>query len=52
MAKHLASLRADEKRHAAQLTRGEKLLAQRNAERKKYPAIAGEAMALRERPQK
>jgi hypothetical protein len=50
--KYLDSLRAEEERHAAQLKRGEKLLAERKAERSKYPTLTGEAMALRERPKK
>ena len=50
VAKYLADLRAEEKQHTAQLKRGEKLLAQRNIERKKYPALSSKAMALRERP--
>ena len=49
VAKYIADLRAEEKRHATQLTRGEKLLAQRNAERKKYPALSGKTLTLRER---
>ena len=48
--KYLASLRAEEDQHAAQLKRGKALLAQRRAERKQYPATSGEALALRERP--
>jgi hypothetical protein len=50
--KYLASLRTEENEHAAQLKRGEALLARRRAERKKYPALAGGALALRERPKK
>lgn len=52
VAKYLADLRAEEKKHTTQLKRGEKLLAQRNVERKKYPAPSGKAMAFRERPKK
>lgn len=52
VAKYLADLRAEEQQHAAQLKRGEKLLAQRKAERKKYPAMGTKAMALRDRPKK
>jgi len=52
IAKYLASLRADEKKHAAQLKRGQELLAQRKAERHTYPAPADEALLLRERPEK
>jgi hypothetical protein len=48
--KYLASLRAEEKQHPAQLKRGKELLAQRHVERKKYPATSGEVLALRERP--
>jgi hypothetical protein len=48
--KHLASLRAQETQHAAQLQRGKELLARRKAERSEYPTLAGEAPALRERP--
>ena len=48
--KHLADLRAEEKQHAAQVKSGEKLLAQRQAERIKYPAPTSEALVLRERP--
>jgi hypothetical protein len=50
--KYGASLRAEETQHAAQLKRGEELLARRKAERSKYPALTGEAVALRERPKK
>ncbi len=50
--KYLAGLRAEEKQHAAQLKRGKELLARRHAERKKYPALAGNALVLRERPKK
>jgi hypothetical protein len=49
VAKYLAHLRAEEKQHTAQLKRGEELLARRKVERKKYPALTGEAMALHER---
>jgi hypothetical protein len=52
VANYIAALRAEEKQHAAQLKRGEALLAQRNSERKKYPAPSGRAMALRKRPKK
>ena len=52
IAKYLASLRVEEKMHAGQLKRGEELLARRKAERNKYPAIAGDAPVLRERPKK
>ena len=47
--KYLAGLRGEEKQHAEQLKRGEKLLAQRKAERTKYPSLTSKAMALRER---
>ncbi|MGH7952769.1 MAG: hypothetical protein ACREFE_12755 [Limisphaerales bacterium] len=50
VAKYVDDLRNAEKQHAAQLKRGEKLLAKRNAERKKYPATTGETMTLREKP--
>jgi hypothetical protein len=50
--KYLAGLRTEEKQHPAQLKRGEKLLAQRRAERKKYPALSGKAMVLRDQPKK
>ncbi len=50
--KYLASLRAEEKQHTAQLQRGAELLARRKVERSKYPALTGDAMTLRERPQK
>ena len=50
--KYLASLRAEEKQHAVQLQRGGELLARRKTERSKYPALTGDAMALRERPKK
>ncbi len=50
--KHLASLRVEEKQHAAQLKRGGELVAQRKAERKKYPTTTGKALALGERPKK
>jgi hypothetical protein len=50
--KYLASLRAEEKQHPAQLKRGKELLARRHAERKKYPAVTGNALVLRERPKK
>jgi hypothetical protein len=49
--KYLASLRAEEKQHPAQLKRGkELLLARRRAERKQYPVLAGDALVMRERP--
>lgn len=48
--KYLASLRAEENQHAAQLKRGEELLARRKAEQNKYPTTTSEAMALRDRP--
>ena len=47
--KYLASLRTEEKQYAAQLKRGEELLARQRTERKKYPALSGKALALRER---
>ena len=50
--KYLASLRAEEKQHPAQFKRGKELLARRHAERKKYPALTGNALVLRERPKK
>ena len=50
IAKYLATLRAEEDQHAAQLKRGVELLARRKAERTKYPTPSSEAMALRERP--
>ena len=50
--KYLTSLRAEEKLHAAQLKRGGELLAKRKAKRNKYPALTGDALALRERPKK
>jgi len=50
--KYLASLRAEEKRYAAQLKRGVELLARRKKERGKDPALTGDAMALRERRKK
>jgi hypothetical protein len=34
------------------LKRGKELLARRKAERSKYPALTGDAMALRGRPKK
>jgi hypothetical protein len=49
---YLASLRAEEKQHPAQLKRGIDLLARRHAKRKKYPAVTGNALVLRERPKK
>ena len=52
IANYLADLRAEEKQHAALLKRGEELLARRKAERSKYHALTGDAMALRERPKK
>ena len=52
IAKYLAGLRAEEKQHAAQLKRGEGLLARRKAQLGKYPALIGDAMVLRERPKK
>jgi hypothetical protein len=48
--KYLASLREEEQQHVAQLKRGKELLAQRKAEREKYPAPYSDALALRERP--
>jgi len=50
VAKYLAHLRAEESKQAAQLKRGEKLLARRNADRKKYPTPSSEERALGERP--
>ena len=50
--KYLASLRIEEKQHAAQLKRGEELLARHKAERNKYPALTDDALALRERPKR
>ena len=50
--KYLASLRMEEKQHAAQLKRGEKLLTRRQAENKKYPALTGKMMVLRDRSKK
>ena len=51
--KYLASLRAEEKQHPAQLKRGKELLARRHMERKKYPALAGNALVvMREHPKK
>ena len=52
IAKYIASLRADEKQHAAQLKRGQELLARRKANHKKYPATTCEVMLLREHPEK
>jgi hypothetical protein len=50
ISKYLASLRAEEDQHAAQLKRGQELLAQRRAERKNYPATSAETLALRDKP--
>ena len=48
--KYLAHLRAEEKQGPKQIDRGKKLLAQRAAERKQYPAKTSNTLALRERP--
>ncbi len=50
ISKYLASLRAEEDQHTAQLKRGAELLAQRKAERTKYLATSAEALALRDQP--
>jgi hypothetical protein len=50
--KYLASLRAEERQHPAQLKRGKELLARRHAKRKKYPTLSSGALALRELPKK
>jgi len=50
VAKHLASLRAEQEQYAVQLQQGAKLLAQRKIERTNYPNPANEAVPLRERP--
>ena len=52
IAKYIASLRSEEQQHAAQLNRGQELLARRKAERNKNPALEDEGMLLRERPAK
>jgi hypothetical protein len=52
IAKYLASLRADEKQHAAQLKRGRELLKRRNAERQTYPLPDDDVLLLREHPEK
>lgn len=50
VAKYMASLQEEEKQHAAQLKRGEELLARRKAERGNYPITTETALTLRERP--
>jgi hypothetical protein len=52
IAKYLAGLRADEKHHAAQLKRGQELLARRKADRRRHPAPADDVLLLRERPER
>ena len=52
VAKYVADLRKEEKQHTAQMKRGAELLARRNAERKKYPAISSGTMVLRDRSKK
>ena len=49
--KYLASLKDVEKQHAAQLNRGQELLARRKAELKKYPPAVDNVLLLRERPE-
>jgi hypothetical protein len=50
IAKYLAHLRELEKEYPEQIRRGKELLAQREAERKKYAEKAGEPLALRDKP--
>jgi hypothetical protein len=52
IAKYLADLRAEEKQHNTQLKRGEKLMAQRQRENRKYPVLSSKTMTLREHPKK
>jgi hypothetical protein len=47
---YLASLRLLENLHSKQLQEGEKLLAQRSAERARYPEAASQPAILRDRP--
>ncbi len=49
--KYLAYLRELEKEYPEQIKRGKELLAQRDAERQKYPETATEPLALRDKPQ-
>jgi paraquat-inducible protein B len=48
--KYLAHLREEEKQHQEQIQRGKELLAQRAAERQKYPEKTDNDLALREKP--
>jgi hypothetical protein len=50
IAKYLAHLREEEKKHPEQIQRGRELLAKRNAERRKYPQKAEDNLALRDKP--
>jgi hypothetical protein len=52
IAKYLASLHSDGRKHAAQLKRGQELLDRRKAERQSYPAPVEDVLLLRERPDK
>ena len=52
IAKYLASLSEEEKQHAAQLQRGQELLARRKAERNKYATTADDVLLLREQSEK
>jgi hypothetical protein len=52
IAKYLASLREEEKLRAAQVKRGQELLARLKAEHRQYPATAEAVMLLREQPEK
>ena len=48
--KYLAYLCEQEKQHPEQIQRGKELLARRAAERQKYPEVASEPLALRDKP--
>ncbi len=48
--KYLTYLREEERQHPEQIQRGKELLARRDAERKKYPEKADDAMLLRDKP--
>jgi hypothetical protein len=50
IAKYLAYLREEEKKHPEQIQRGRELLAKRDAERRKYPQKTEDQMALRDKP--
>ena len=48
--KYIDYLREMEKQYPEQIRRGKELLAKRDAEQQKYPEMAGEPLALRDKP--